>query len=88
MKAIMKLEALTTVEQLPHFLQGTQAVAFSVSSDKDKRYRWLQQELVRFDYPSLKKADKGIVIHYLVKIGCCLTVTALIAAGLALLSAI
>jgi len=64
----MKLEELTTVDHLSHFLEGTQAVAFSVSSDKDKRYRWLQQELVRFDYLSLKKADKGIVIRYLLKV--------------------
>ena len=28
MKAIMKLEELTTAEHFPHFLQGTQAVAF------------------------------------------------------------
>ena len=68
MKAIMKLEELTTVEHLSHFLQGTQAVAFSVSSDKDKRYRWLQRELVRFDYLSLNNPDKGIVIRYLLKV--------------------
>ena len=60
MKAIMKLEELTTVEHLSHFLQGTQAVAFSVSSDKDKRYRWLQKELVRFDYLSLNKPEKAL----------------------------
>ncbi len=30
---------------------------------KDKRYRWLQRELVRFDYLSLNKPDKGIVIR-------------------------
>ncbi len=68
MKAIMKTEELTTIEHLSNFLEGTQAVAFTISSDKDKRYRWLQRELVRFDYLSLNKPDKGIVIRYLLKV--------------------
>jgi hypothetical protein len=34
MKTIMKLEGLTTIDQLVDFLSGTQAVAFSVISDK------------------------------------------------------
>ena len=40
MKTIMKLEDLTTVDQLAEFLSGTQAVVFSVISDKDDCYRW------------------------------------------------
>ena len=35
MKTIMKLEDLTTIDQLTDFLSGTQVVAFSVISDKD-----------------------------------------------------
>lgn len=35
----MKLEDLTTIDQLTEFLSGTQAVAFSVISDKDTCYR-------------------------------------------------
>ena len=38
----MKLEDLKTIEQLEDFLSGTQAVAFSVISDKDACYRWIQ----------------------------------------------
>ncbi len=49
----MKLEELTTIDQLTEFLSGTQAVAFSVISDKDAGYRWIQGELVRFCYLSL-----------------------------------
>jgi len=45
------------VECLSRFLAGTQAVAFSLSSDKDEHYRWLQKELIRFDYLSLKKPE-------------------------------
>jgi hypothetical protein len=68
MKTIMKLEDLTTVEQLKDFLSGTQAVVFSVVSDKDAGYRWIQGELVKFRYLMLPRADKGVVIRYLMKL--------------------
>lgn len=68
MKTIMKLDDLTTIEQLVNFLSGTQAVAFSVISDKDACYRWIQGELVKFRYLTLPRADKGVVLRYLMKI--------------------
>ncbi len=43
---MMKLEDLTTIDQLTEFLSGTQTVVFSVISDKDACYRWIQGELV------------------------------------------
>lgn len=64
----MKLEDVTTVDQLTDFLSGTQAVAFSVQSDTDAGYRWLQGELVKFRYPGLSRQDKGVVIRYLMKV--------------------
>ncbi len=64
----MKLEDLTTIEQLTEFLSGTQAVAFSVISDKDDGYRWIQRELVKFHYLTLPRHGKGVVIRYLMKI--------------------
>ena len=63
----MKLEDVTTVDQLTDFLSGTQAVAFSVLSDKDAGYRWIQGELVKFRYLTCSRQDKGVVIRYLVK---------------------
>jgi len=68
MKTIMKLDDLTTIEQLADFLSGTQAVAFSVISDKDTCYRWLQRELAKFRYRTLSRPGKGVVIRYLMKI--------------------
>ena len=68
MKTIMKLEDLTTIDQLEDFLSGTQAVAFSVISDKDACYRWIQGELVKFRYLRLSRHGKGVVIRYLIKI--------------------
>ncbi len=68
MKTIMKLEDLTTIDQLEDFLTGTQAVAFSVISDKDACYRWIQGELVKFRYRRLARQGKGVVMRYLMKI--------------------
>ena len=68
MKTIMKLEDLTTIDQLTDFLSGTQAVAFSVISDTDACYRWIQGELVKFRYLKLPRQGKGVVIRYLMKI--------------------
>src|SRR4030066_2521001 len=68
MKTIMKLEDLTTVDQLTDFLSGTQAGAFSVRSDKDAGYRWIQGELVKFRYLTLSRKDRGAVVRYLVKV--------------------
>jgi transposase InsO family protein len=68
MKTIMKLEDLTTIDQLVDFLSGTQAVAFSVISDKDACYRWIQGELVKFRYLKLPRQEKGVVIRYLMKV--------------------
>lgn len=64
----MKLEDVTTVDQLTDFLSGTQAVAFSVLSDKDTLYRWLQGELVKFRHLTRSRRDKGVVIRYLMKV--------------------
>jgi transposase InsO family protein len=68
MKTIMKLEDLTTIDQLEDFLSGTQAVAFSVTSDKDACYRWIQGELVKFRYLKRSRQGKGVVIRYLIKV--------------------
>jgi hypothetical protein len=57
----MKFEDLTTIDQLVDFLSGTQAVAFSVISDKDACYRWIQVELVKFCYLNLSRQGKGVV---------------------------
>jgi len=68
MKTIMKLEDLVTIDQLAEFLSGTQAVAFSVISDKSTCYRWIQGELIKFRYLTLSRHGKGAVIRYLMKI--------------------
>ncbi len=44
----MKLEDLSTIEQLSDFLSGTQAVAFAVLSDKNDCYHWIRPHTVGF----------------------------------------
>jgi transposase InsO family protein len=68
MKTLMKLQDLKTVDQLRDFLCGTQAVAFSIISDKDDCYRWIQGELVKFRYLRCSRQDKGVVMRYLIKV--------------------
>ena len=63
----MTLNALTTIAHLEEFLAGTQPVAFSVLSSKDECYQWIQTTLLRFEYLTLSKPQKGIVIRYLQK---------------------
>jgi len=65
MKTIMKLEELKTVEQLIQFLDGTQSVIFKIDTKKEERYKWLQHELIRFDYLTQSKINKGIIKQYL-----------------------
>ena len=68
MKTIMKLNALTSLAQVADFLAGTQPVTFSVLSTKDDCYQWIQANLLRFEYLTLSKPDKGLVSRYLEKV--------------------
>ena len=58
----MKLNDLRSINQLREFLEGTQVVAFAVVTNKDERYQWMQQTLIKSRYRRLSKANKGIVI--------------------------
>ncbi len=64
MRTIMKLEELKTIEQLSQFLNGTQSVIFKLDTVKEKRYQWIQHELVRFDYMAIKSSGDTI-LNYL-----------------------
>lgn len=63
----MNINALTTMAQLEEFLAGTQPVAFSVLRTKDEWYQWIQATLIQFEYLTLSKPPKGIVLRYLLK---------------------
>lgn len=64
----MSLDQLITIEEINHFLEGTQSVAFCVAVCKKERYQWVQKTLVKLRYMQLGKPDKGIVTRYLMKV--------------------
>ena len=39
----MTIKNLTTIETLENFIQGNQAVAFTVLGDKSERYQFIQK---------------------------------------------
>lgn len=63
----MNIENLTTVESLDQFLQGNQAIAFSVLGDKTERYQFTQKILVKFTYQTCSRQDKGLITRFLMK---------------------
>ena len=64
----MSLDQLTSIEAIQQFLNGTQAVAFSIATNKQERYRWVQKTLVKHQYILRNRADKGVITRYLIKI--------------------
>lgn len=67
MNTIMNERQLATLEQVAEFLSGSADVEFQISS-QEERYGWIQEVLERFNYPRLKRKEKGLVLRYLIKI--------------------
>ena len=64
----MNLKALKNTEELQTFLDGTQAIIFSVPGNKTARYDFIQTTLKQFHYRALNKRQKGIVIRFLLQV--------------------
>ena len=60
-------ESLKTIDQLRSFLAGTAEVDFGLAS-KAHRYAWIERTLVRFSYPTMRKAERSVLIRYLGKV--------------------
>ncbi len=67
-KAIMNVSQLERIEELKKFLEGTQPVIFSVTTNIEDRSAWVQKTLIKFTYMTLGKYEKGIVKQYILKI--------------------
>jgi hypothetical protein len=67
MKTIMNDSHVETLEQVRQFLGGVAVMAITIPS-KTECYRWIQGTLVRFQYLSLGKTDRGLVRRYLQQI--------------------
>ena len=58
---------LKTREQVRAFLDGTQAVEFSLNS-KAERYDFIRRTLIRFAYQRLSKPDKGLLLSFMTRV--------------------
>ena len=67
MRLIMNDGQLQTVEQVRQFLEGSEVVGFRGLTAKEK-YCWIEEVLIRFSYPGLKRAEKGVIRRYLQKV--------------------
>ena len=64
----MNLNDLKNTQDLQTFMEGTQAVAFSLPGNKSSRYRSIHSILKQFHYGALKKPQKGVVIRFLLQV--------------------
>lgn len=64
----MNLNTLKNTQELQDFLDGSEAVAFSLPNDKSSRYKFVQSILKQFHYRALKKSQKGVVVTFLIQV--------------------
>jgi transposase InsO family protein len=67
MQLIMNDERLQTIDQVKQFLVGSEALDLGGVS-VGERYQWIEAVLVRFKYYQLKRAEKGVIQHYIKKV--------------------
>jgi transposase InsO family protein len=63
----MKEDRLVTLPQLRQFVEATTEVEFRRCGKDEDRYRHIEGVLRRFRYARLKRADKGLVVRYLMR---------------------
>lgn len=63
----LKTQALSNLEQVRSFLTGTAPVPFATPTHQD-RYHWVAHSLKQFDYPRLRRVDRGLVVRFLGKV--------------------
>ncbi len=66
----MNEKELSSIDDLSMFLEGSLPIAYSMCGNKYEYYKWIQNTLVKFQYLTLKKHGKGVVIRYLMKMSC------------------
>jgi len=66
----MNEKELSSIDDLSMFLEGSRTIAYSMRGNKHEYYKWIQNTLVKFQYLTLKKHGKGVVIRYLMKMSC------------------
>lgn len=64
----MNLKELKNTHELQTFLDGSQAVAFSIPGNKSARYAFIQSILKQFHYRALKKRERSVVVRFLLQV--------------------
>jgi hypothetical protein len=67
MRLNMNDTQLQTLEQVRSFIEGSQEVEFRGLNAREK-YTWTEEVLKRFRYHKLKRAGKGLIKSYLLKV--------------------
>ena len=67
MRLIMDDMELQTIEQIEGFLEGNDGVEFKRLAGGG-HYQWMESVLRRFDYPKLRRSEKGVIRKYLMKV--------------------
>jgi transposase InsO family protein len=67
-RAIMNTTELNTIAQIEEFLSGTQLVPFSIETDVRDVYAWIQKTLIKFNYLTLTKHERGVMRKYIMHI--------------------
>jgi hypothetical protein len=57
------------LEQVRQVLAGTQVMELQVADDGEGRYAWIESVLRRFEYRRLPRAERGLVLVYLQRLG-------------------
>ncbi len=64
MVTYMNDKKIRTLEDVGAFLAGSTAMEFSIT-DKEERYRWIEQTLRRFNYaPADRRSERGVIRAY------------------------
>ena len=67
MTLTMNDSKLTNIDDVKRFLQSTQEVSFK-RTNRSETYQWIEQTLVKFNYMSLSKTNKGMIKQYISRI--------------------
>jgi transposase InsO family protein len=67
MVTYMNDRKIQTLDDIRAFLAGTTELELSIEG-KDERYRWIEQTLRRFQYRTLGRVDRGVVVRYLARV--------------------
>jgi transposase InsO family protein len=67
MKTVMDDSQVSTLDQVRQFLEGTVRIAIAICS-KSECYDWIRRTLIRFEYLTLSRSDRGTLLRYLCRV--------------------